>query len=159
MGALVLNKLGYKFDISINLLPNYSINTISDQLHHIIANNRNKKCVSISPFSEFPLRFWLYICDQLKIDGLLWKQLNTAQLDEIIKLLMAFNLKVSGKSNFKDEFVTAGGVDLNEVNLKTMESKYCSGLFFAGEVLNIDGVTGGFNFQNAWTTAKQVKIN
>ena len=158
-GALVLNKLGYKFDISINLLPNYSINTISDQLHHIIANNRNKKCVSISPFSEFPLRFWLYICDQLKIDGLLWKQLNTAQLDEIIKLLMAFNLKVSGKSNFKDEFVTAGGVDLNEVNLKTMESKYCSGLFFAGEVLNIDGVTGGFNFQNAWTTAKQVKIN
>ena len=89
----------------------------------------------------------------------MWKQLNTAQLDQVIKLLMAFNLKVSGKSNFKDEFVTAGGVDLNEVNLKTMESKYCSGLFFAGEVLNIDGVTGGFNFQNAWTTAKQVQIN
>jgi predicted Rossmann fold flavoprotein len=157
-GAVELNKLGYKFKVSINLLPHHNHDNINKKLNNIIANNRNKKCISVTPFSELPLRFWGFICQQLNIENHMFKQLNSVQLKNIVRFLTDFSLEVTGKSNFKDEFVTAGGVDLKDVNLKTMESKLCDGVFFAGEVLNIDGVTGGFNFQNAWTTAKQIKI-
>jgi len=81
-----------------------------------------------------------------------WAHINNQQLDKLYKQLTQAEFKVTGKSMFKDEFVTCGGVKLSEINFKTMESRKQPGLFFAGEVLDIDGVTGGFNFQNAWTT-------
>lgn len=80
-----------------------------------------------------------------------WADLNKDQLKNLSKQLTSAVFKVEGKSTFKEEFVTAGGVDLKEVNFKTFESKLHKNLFFAGEILNIDAITGGFNFQNAWT--------
>jgi predicted flavoprotein YhiN len=85
-----------------------------------------------------------------------WAEITKKKLQNLAQQLTASYFEVDGKSTFKEEFVTAGGVDLKEVNFKTFESKKCSGLYFAGEVLNIDAITGGFNFQNAWTGAFMV---
>ncbi len=82
-----------------------------------------------------------------------WADLNKKNLQNLAQILTRQELHIQGKGQFKEEFVSCGGVDLKEVNFKSMESKICPGLFFAGEILNIDGITGGFNFQNAWTTA------
>jgi Predicted flavoproteins len=82
-----------------------------------------------------------------------WVDLPAKQLNKLAKNVTALEMKVSGKTTFKEEFVTAGGIELSGVDSQTMQSKYREGLYFAGELLNIDGVTGGFNFQNAWTTA------
>ena len=82
-----------------------------------------------------------------------WADLNKQQLEDLSNQLTSAIFQVTGKSTFKDEFVTAGGVDLKEINFKTFESRIHKNLYFAGEVLNIDAVTGGFNFQNAWTGA------
>ena len=81
-----------------------------------------------------------------------WADVSNKQINKLVTNLLQMNMPVTGKSTFKEEFVTAGGVSLKEINLKTMESKQHKGLFFAGEVLNIDGITGGYNFQAAWTT-------
>jgi predicted Rossmann fold flavoprotein len=81
-----------------------------------------------------------------------WADVSNKQLNQLTNLISAFEVQVTGKNTFKDEFVTAGGVDLNEVDFTSMQSKKVGGLYFAGEVLDIDGVTGGFNFQAAWTT-------
>ena len=83
----------------------------------------------------------------------MWAELNNDQLKSLATQLTSSVFNVSGKSTFKEEFVTAGGIDLKEINFKTFESKIHENLFFAGEILNIDAVTGGFNFQNAWTGA------
>ncbi|KAL6521736.1 hypothetical protein OROGR_018305 [Orobanche gracilis] len=97
-------------------------------------------------------RFWRYILEQEDLDGdLLWASISNNLLISIASRLKLFSFRVKGKGQFKDEFVTAGGVPLSEVFLNTMQSRVKSHLFFAGEVLNIDGVTGGFNFQNAWS--------
>jgi predicted Rossmann fold flavoprotein len=101
-----------------------------------------------------PKRLW----EQLVIgadfpDDIKWAETNQKQLQNLATQLTAAVFKVTGKSTFKEEFVTAGGVALKEINFKTFESKIYKNLFFAGEVLNIDAVTGGFNFQNAWTGA------
>ena len=85
-------------------------------------------------------------------EELRWADLSNKQLESMISHLRATTLAIDGKTTYKQEFVTCGGVALDEVNFKTMESRLCQGLYFAGEILNIDGVTGGFNFQNAWTT-------
>lgn len=82
-----------------------------------------------------------------------WAELNKNQLNTLTTQLTSSIFKVNGKSTFKEEFVTAGGIDLKEINFKTFESKIHNNLFFAGEVLNIDAITGGYNFQNAWTGA------
>ena len=81
-----------------------------------------------------------------------WSDLSKKDIQEVVGLLSSFSLDIEGKTTYKQEFVTSGGIALGEVNFKTMESRCCPGLYFAGEVLNIDGITGGFNFQNAWTT-------
>ena len=83
----------------------------------------------------------------------IWDELPQRNLNKLLELLIRCPFKIKGKTTFKEEFVTCGGVDLSEINLETMESKKLKNLFFAGEVLNIDGETGGFNFQAAWTTA------
>jgi predicted Rossmann fold flavoprotein len=86
------------------------------------------------------------------IDRLKWADVSNKQLEKIAEAICACYFQVKGKSTFKDEFVTAGGIELKEVDFKTMESKLFPGLYFAGEVLNIDAITGGFNFQAAWTS-------
>jgi len=112
-----------------------------------------KQVILRSVFEEVPKRLWekFVLAAEITIDSQ-WAQLNNKHLENLANQLTKSVFKVNGKSTFKDEFVTAGGIDLKEVNFKRFESKLHKNLFFAGEVLNIDAVTGGFNFQNAWTS-------
>ena len=102
---------------------------------------------------QLPARLWEQLVLQAGIEtGERWNQLPRAKAQELGALLLHSELAVTGKSMHKDEFVTCGGISLKQVDLKTMESRVCPGLHFAGEVLDVDGITGGFNFQAAWTT-------
>lgn len=117
------------------------------------SGNKKRKVYSY-PLYELPSRLWVKLCALAEIeDEKIWDELSNKNLNKLLELLIRCPFAIKGKTTFKEEFVTCGGVDLNEVNLETMESKKIKNLFFAGEVLNIDGETGGFNFQAAWTTA------
>jgi predicted Rossmann fold flavoprotein len=151
-GALEFASLGYKFSISVNFLK-ISVLECLEKLK-TFKNNLSKKRVSkLSPFG-IPIRLWKELAAYSKIkEEKTWAELNNKDLQSLAKQLTSSIFKVTGKSTFKEEFVTAGGIDLKEINFKTFESKLHDNLFFAGEILNIDAVTGGFNFQNAWTGA------
>ena len=114
----------------------------------------SKKMVVNTPYFGIPKRLWKELVVYSQIDTTTtWAELNKNQLNTLTTQLTSSIFKVSGKSTFKEEFVTAGGIDLKEINFKTFESKIHKNLFFAGEILNIDAITGGYNFQNAWTGA------
>lgn len=116
------------------------------------ANNLKKHVALYTPFETLPKRLWERFIAAAEINpNTIWAELSLKQLQNIVKQLTESHFKVGGKSTFKEEFVTAGGLDLKELNFKRFESKLHPNLFFAGEVLNIDALTGGFNFQNAWT--------
>ncbi len=150
-GARELNDLNYKFKISVNWLPGYSENEILEELKEIKFSNSKQQVAKRAQY-ELPKRLWQSIVSASKIKpDTKWADLNKDQLKDLAKQLTIAEFKVEGKSTFKEEFVTAGGVDLKEVNFKTFESKLHKDLYFAGEILNIDAITGGFNFQNAWT--------
>jgi predicted Rossmann fold flavoprotein len=113
-----------------------------------------KKTVSRTFPLDIPKRLWGKLVQASGIVAeMKWADISKKQLQELAKELTASEFLVEGKSTFKEEFVTAGGIDLKEINFKTFESKLHPGLYFAGEVLNIDALTGGYNFQNAWTGA------
>ncbi|MGB1312838.1 MAG: NAD(P)/FAD-dependent oxidoreductase [Bizionia paragorgiae] len=151
-GALELAKMNYKFDIEVNFIglsfldAIVSLKTFKQEL--------NKKTVYKFPQFDLPKRLWreLVLAANLA-ETMRWADLNKQQLEALAKQLTEAVFSVDGKSTFKEEFVTAGGVDLKEIDFKTYESKKHSNLYFSGEILNIDAVTGGFNFQNAWTGA------
>jgi predicted Rossmann fold flavoprotein len=147
-GARELANLNYRFTISINWTGENSKENVLQQLQRLKQTNA-KQQISNHPLFSIPIRLWKTL---VRADGLNYGDLSKAKLDEIATSLTNYSFEVTGKSTFKEEFVTAGGVDLNEVDFKTMQSKKHSGLFFAGEVLNIDAITGGFNFQAAWST-------
>ncbi len=148
----------YKANLKINLLLNKNFDHVYESLLKIKLENPKKMVVKNNPFSmlnfqNIPNSFWTRITELLEIkENLIWAETPNKTLKQITKYVISLNLEVSGKGKFKEEFVTAGGINLKEVDFKTMESKICPGLFFAGEVLDIDGVTGGFNFQAAWST-------
>lgn len=150
-GARILAPLDYKFDILVNWL--YDLEP-QDALDHLIEQKLltpHKKLVN-TPCFELSKRFWQRQIEGMGIPSdLVWVQASKKQLDNIANALTKARFAVDGKSTFKEEFVTAGGVELKEVNFKKFESKIHPKLYFAGEVLNIDAITGGFNFQNAWT--------
>ena len=149
-GARTLHNLNYQFTITLNWLPNVDTSTTLTNMRQTWGK---RKVIGRAPFENFPKRLWKNLCCAAGITSeCLWSQLSKDHANRLIKELTAGQFKVSGKSINKDEFVTCGGVALPEVDLRTMESKITPGLYFAGEILNIDGVTGGFNFQNAWTT-------
>ncbi|EGV44586.1 NAD(P)/FAD-dependent oxidoreductase [Bizionia argentinensis JUB59] len=149
-GALELAKRDYKFQIEINFIKQ----TPEDCLVQLkeLKQQLAKKTVYKSAQLELPKRLWrkLVLASEISETDR-WADLNKQQLDDLANQLTKAVFQVTGKSTFKDEFVTAGGVDLKEINFKTFESRIHKNLYFAGEVLNIDAVTGGFNFQNAWT--------
>jgi len=126
--------------------------TVLEYLKSEKKKSSKKQIILRTVFEEIPKRLWekFVVAAQISVDSQ-WAQLSNKQLEDLAKQLTQSVFKVSGKSTFKDEFVTAGGVDLKEINFKRFESKLHKNLFFAGEVLNIDALTGGFNFQNAWT--------
>ena len=151
-GALALNQRKYKFDIQINFIQQ-SKEEVIDLLNKKKLNDAKKSIHKYNPF-DFPKRFWISILQYCKIgENQVFADLSKKQIEQIATELTEANYQVNGKSTFKDEFVTAGGVDLKEVNFQTMQSKVHENLFFAGEVLNIDAITGGFNFQACWSEA------
>ena len=151
-GALELAEKHYKFQIKVNFIKHEFLECLKQLLEFKL--QFSKKTISKSTQFDLPKRLWeqLIIASGTPKD-LRWAEINKQQLNEIASQLTEAIFNVDGKSTFKEEFVTAGGVELKGVNFKTFESKYFKNLYFAGEVLNIDAVTGGFNFQNAWTSA------
>jgi predicted Rossmann fold flavoprotein len=151
-GARELHKLNYKFPLFVNWLPEFSVEKIASELNSRRENYPAKLIVNL-PLAPLTARLWEQLVLAAGISGdARWASLTRAQTHALAQRLTRSEFFVTGKSLNKDEFVTCGGVKLGEVNFKTMESKICPGLFFAGELLDIDGLTGGFNFQAAWTT-------
>jgi len=151
-GALELAERQYKFQIKVNFIKLDFSECLESLLE--FKTEFSKKTILKSTQFDLPKRLWeqLVIASGIPSD-LRWAEVNKQQLQKIASQLTEAVFNVDGKSTFKEEFVTAGGVELKGVNFKTFESKHFKSLYFAGEVLNIDAVTGGFNFQNAWTSA------
>ena len=151
-GAIILNELNYKFEIRVNFLLK-SKEEVLEELKDQRPNFGKKQVFSTSLY-DLPKRLWQQLVLRAGIsEKQRWGDLNKTELENLAGNLTECSFQVDGKSTYKDEFVTAGGIALDEVNFKTFESKLFPSLYFAGEILNIDGVTGGFNFQNAWTSA------
>jgi len=149
-GAIDLANLNYKFEIEINFVR-MDQESCLDCLKLMKQTYARKQVVNLA-FSEIPKRVWVKLVQASQIEHQRkWADLSKQELLNLASQLTRARFQVTGKSTFKEEFVTAGGVDLKEINFKTFESRLIPGLFFSGEVLNIDAVTGGFNFQNAWT--------
>ncbi|WP_318310516.1 BaiN/RdsA family NAD(P)/FAD-dependent oxidoreductase [Flagellimonas crocea] len=152
-GANILHDYNYSFKIKVNWLPEYSTESMEAYLKEL-REVEAKKTVVRTNVTELPKRLWKRLVEAAQIGPeVRWADLNKEQLQELAEQLTASTFKVEGKSTFKEEFVTAGGVDLKEINFKTFESKKQPNLYFAGEIINVDAITGGFNFQNAWTGA------
>lgn len=147
-----LHDARYKTSCQVNWCPDLSVDQLQQQFHTIKQVAGRRKISSYSPV-KLPLRLWQYWLTVAQInDNKRWADLSKAEVNRLLQLMSQGRFEIKGKGVFKEEFVTCGGIPLKEVNFKTMESRQCPGLFFAGEVLDVDGVTGGFNFQNAWTT-------
>ena len=149
-GARWLYEKDYKFIIEINWKPGWNKQQAFDWLQLMKKQHPKKKLATLNP--ELPTRLWhSLIINTVGNEERMLADLTNVILEKIATVLTSTQLNINGKSTFKDEFVTAGGIALNEIDFKTFQSKLHSGLFFGGEVLNIDAITGGFNFQAAWT--------
>jgi len=151
-GARVFHEMAYKAALTINWLPRIPQEKLLDQLRYVRKSQALKVTPGNNPF-DLPRRLWEHLVVGAGIkSGIKWTEVSNERLLTLAGELQNGRYVMNGKNPFKEEFVTAGGVRLDEVDFRTMESKRCPGLYFAGEVLDIDAVTGGFNFQNAWTT-------
>lgn len=152
-GARILHAKKYQTTVKINWLPDIS----TDELKRLIADYRKtyaaRLVVNDCPVA-LPKNLWKAFLEMSNVPAdVRWSMLSKQHMQDILQTLQGSVFKIDGKTTYKDEFVTCGGVKLQEVDFKTLESRVCPGLYFAGEVLDVDGVTGGFNFQNAWTTS------
>lgn len=151
-GARDLFDKNYHFQIVIN----WTSDCVFDEVLEALLNNKQlhpKKTIFKHPHYQLTQRLWQQLVKAAGIsETTIWTDIPKKQLVQLTEQLTQSHFQVNGKSTFKEEFVTAGGVDLKEVDFKTMESKLHDNLYFTGEILNIDAITGGFNFQNAWTT-------
>lgn len=151
-GARDLAARNYAFTAIINWLPAFNEQTLREQFDQLRYGNAAQKISNKNPFG-LPARLWDFLLQQCGIkEEMRWSDLPAALQNKLIKILCTQECNVKGKTTFKEEFVTAGGIKLTEVDANTMMSKLAPGLFFAGEILDVDGVTGGFNFQHAWTS-------
>ena len=142
----------YAGELRINWLC-MSENEVRSEIDLYKIENGKKLLINNKPFNHLPRSLWKALLLRENIDSQLkWCQLSKHERESLVKCLIFKSYKINSRGPFGEEFVTAGGVSLKEINFKTMESKICKGLFFAGEVLNIDGITGGFNFQHCWTS-------
>ena len=152
-GARILHEHRYQMSLLINWVPQYNRETLRQYLLEIKSQIPKRK---ISGYCPLPLskRLWQRLVTLMGINAQTpWAELSKKFLNKLVQELTQGKYLIQGKGVFKEEFVTCGGISLKEINFKTMESKCCPGLYFAGEILDIDGVTGGFNFQSAWTTS------
>ena len=151
-GARWLYAQNYQFEIQINWINETDTEILFKKLQHHIAQHPLKSISNKKPFS-LPNRLWQFLVQKLAIPSeRRWNEMGKKNCRKLIELLVNNRYRIQGKTTFKEEFVTCGGVSLSDVNLQTMESKKMPNLYFAGEVLDIDAVTGGYNFQAAWST-------
>jgi predicted Rossmann fold flavoprotein len=151
-GARILAEKSYRFTILVNWLSDDNEQTLRESWHQLRNELAAQKMMNKNPFG-LPNRLWNYLLNLSEIkDVTRWADLPSKEQNKLIKNLTAAEYVVDGKTTFKEEFVTCGGIKLNEIDPNTMQSKKLANLYFAGEILDIDGVTGGFNFQNAWTS-------
>ena len=149
--ARLLAGLNYRFTLSLNWTGEMNEEQVRGEFSRMKSGFPAKQ-VQNHPLCSLPRRLWQYLAAKSGIDEQLqWANVSKEQLRSLVMALVRDEYPVEGKTTFKEEFVTCGGVSLPEIDLKTMESKKVKGLFFAGEVLDIDAVTGGFNFQAAWS--------
>lgn len=151
-GARILHDKNYQFAIDVNWLNDMDSEETEQQLKTLKQEQAKKMVAKKSPF-DLTNRLWesLVLASGIQAETK-WADLSKVQMQALASQLTKGTFQVNGKSTFKEEFVTAGGIDLKEINFKTMESKLHENLYFAGEIVNIDAITGGFNFQNAWTS-------
>ncbi|NNE90190.1 MAG: aminoacetone oxidase family FAD-binding enzyme [Verrucomicrobiales bacterium] len=155
-GARELQETGYHFGIAVNWCgPQFGREEILERFE-ILRAESPRRAVENDPQFGIPSRLWKNLVEAAGAGGteVRWPHLERKLANKLAGELFDSRFRVTGKSMYKDEFVTCGGVELREVNFKTMESRLASGLYFAGEILDIDGITGGFNFQAAWTTGR-----
>ena len=151
-GARILANKNYQFAITVNWVNTVNQNEVLSILENIIRENPQKILANYRPYL-LPERLWHFLLDKCELSQQKrWSELGKKGQNKLINILCRDRHEVSGKTTFKEEFVTCGGVSLESINFNTMESKVCPGIYFAGEVMDIDGITGGYNFQSAWTT-------
>ncbi len=158
-GARYLFEKNYEFAILVNWLNETGENELRTKIDSIISQHGAKMIANLNPF-PMTSRLWEHLLDRSDIPhDIRWKDIGKKHCNKLVNTLLNDRYEVRGKTTFKEEFVTAGGIDLKEVDFKTMQSRIVPGLFFAGEVLDVDGITGGFNFQAAWTTGYIAGLN
>jgi predicted Rossmann fold flavoprotein len=152
-GARILHDSRYQATLSVNWLPDLPPEQVRQKIL-AVKSEWGKRAIALHRGVDLPHRLWQYIITRVGITfDDRWAEISNKNLNLLIQEITQGEYSIAGKGVFKEEFVTCGGVNLKEVNFKTMESRLVPGLYFAGEILDIDGVTGGFNFQSAWTTA------
>ncbi|HMO04365.1 MAG TPA: NAD(P)/FAD-dependent oxidoreductase [Kiritimatiellia bacterium] len=151
-GAARLADLDYRFTLRVQWVPGANEQQVREQIQQARVEHPKKAVAAWNPW-KIPQRLWQALLHGAGVGAAIpWNQFSRAGVDAVVRDLLGMELAIDGKSMNKDEFVTCGGVSLDEVDFRTMQSRVCPGLYFAGEILDIDGVTGGFNFQSAWTT-------
>ncbi|TWV98017.1 NAD(P)/FAD-dependent oxidoreductase [Chitinophaga pinensis] len=151
-GARELGDIQYQFTAIVNWLPAFNENSLRDEMQGLRFTLGGQKMHHKNPFG-LPQRLWQFLLQQSGIgEDIRWADMPAKEQHKLVKSLTAMECGVKGKTTFKEEFVTCGGIQLSEIDPNTMESKLAPGLFFAGEVMDVDGITGGFNFQHAWTS-------
>jgi predicted Rossmann fold flavoprotein len=151
-GARILNEKQYQFKLLVSWIGDQNEKNVRLSLDKTVDDYPKKKVQNLNPFN-LPGRLWIFLLKKLGIpEDMIWKNLGRKNINRIVHTLLNDEYEVSGKTTFKEEFVTCGGISLQDIDIKTMQSKRYSSLYFAGEILDIDGITGGFNFQNAWTS-------
>ncbi len=152
-GARLLNDKKYEFTIQVNWVNEVNNERVKTELLKLVQQYPNKQLHNIRPYF-IPERLWHFLIQKCGLSNeTSWQQLGNKSLNKLVNVLTNDNYSVSGKTTFKEEFVTCGGVSLDSIDFKTMQSKVCKHLYFAGELMDVDGITGGYNFQAAWTTA------
>jgi predicted Rossmann fold flavoprotein len=150
--ARAMAEANYEGAIQINFTPSFNESTLKMEWINFRMDYGKREMGSKNPF-DLPQRLWHFLLQEAEVAfNTKWADLKSANQQQLIRLLTRYTLDIKGKTTFKEEFVTCGGVDLKDIDAQTMESKLVPGLHFAGEMMDVDGITGGFNFQHAWTS-------
>ncbi len=150
--AIYIAEKNYQYEVVINWRSLYSETSFLQEIQRLRSNLPAKKVIN-GNFTELPVRLWLFLLQDAGIDELKrWADLTNSQMNKLAAAVCNFRVQANGKTTYKEEFITAGGIELSEIDANTMMCRRYPGLYFGGEVLNVDGITGGYNFQHAWTS-------
>ena len=151
-GARLLSDMNYEFKAQVNWTAIQNVNVVQEDLQNIVNNHPQKQLQNLKPYG-LPERLWNYLLAKADLaTDKKWSELGKKGVNKLTSILTYDVYQVRGKTTFKEEFVTCGGVSLESIDFNTMQSRVCKNLYFAGEVMDVDGITGGYNFQAAWTT-------